>query len=74
MDPTQECIEAITSSMNAMMNRHRIETEHGLMTPKKYKRDMEIYHNSRIEIEILLGHLPANKKSKAKFRNGLYIG
>jgi hypothetical protein len=70
---TEECIQAITLSMEALMKRHRTETELGLMTPKKYKRDMELYHNSRIEIEQLLGHLPKDKKPKARFRNGIYI-
>jgi hypothetical protein len=71
----QECIHAISASIDALMTRHRIETDLGEMTPQKYKSDMEIYHKQRIERDILLGNLPPNKKPQAaKFRNGLYIG
>jgi hypothetical protein len=68
-----DCIETITASMAALMHRHDTDTRLGRMTEKKYKRDMTLYHNQRIEKEILLGNLPPKAKPKARFRNGLYI-
>lgn len=67
-----ESIKAITASMEAHLKLMHLEGSHGLMTAERYKKEMTLYHNQRIEREILLGNLPPNAKPKPKFRNGLY--
>ena len=52
------------------MKCHRNAFASGEMTERRYESEMKLYHDMRIERDVLLGLLPEPKKKKIYRRGG----